>query len=282
METFDTRGPISVRVELGVGDVRVVATERADTVVDIQPSNRTKDSDVAAAEQTRVDYADGILTVRAPKRWKAVGRLLGPGRPFGKYDSVDVRVEVPARSHLSVDAGLASLRCSGRLGECNYRLGAGDIDVGHVCGRLDLSTGSGSVRVDKVDGAAKVRNGNGDTWIGEAGGGLEVKAANGRIDVGRAEEAVTAKSANGDIHVGEVVRGVVVAHTACGNVDIGVRPGVAAWLDLQTSFGHVQNSLDASERPGAAEAVVELRARTSFGDITVRRAAAGEDGRGAA
>ncbi|MGH9130823.1 MAG: DUF4097 family beta strand repeat-containing protein [Acidimicrobiales bacterium] len=282
MRTFDTSDPISVKVEIGVGDVRVVATERADTVVDIQPSDHTNACDVAAAEQTRVDYANGVLTVSAPLRWTPFARVVGPSLSARKRESIDIKLQVPSGSHLSVNAALAPLRCSGTLGRCNYRTGAGDVAIGHVSSWLELSTGSGSVRVDRVDGPAKVRNGNGGTWIGEAYGALEVKAANGRIEVGHVGEAVTAKTANGDIHLDEVVSGVVVANTGFGNVDLGVRTGIATWLDLHTGFGHVRNSLDAAERPDAAEPVIELRARTSFGDVTVRRAAAGEGDRGAA
>ena len=34
MQTFETPEPISVTVELGVGELRVVASDRTDTVVD--------------------------------------------------------------------------------------------------------------------------------------------------------------------------------------------------------------------------------------------------------
>ena len=52
----------------------------------------------------------------------------------------------------------------------------------------------------------------------------------------------------------------------------GSATGVAAWLDLDTSFGTVHNDLDAADGPAPGEDTVEVRARTAFGDITVRRA----------
>jgi len=55
MPVFDTPEPISVTVELGVGDLRVVAGDRADTVVEVRPSDPAKKGDVTAAEQTRVE-----------------------------------------------------------------------------------------------------------------------------------------------------------------------------------------------------------------------------------
>ena len=38
MPTFDTPEPISVTVELTLGDVRISAAERTDTVVAVEPS----------------------------------------------------------------------------------------------------------------------------------------------------------------------------------------------------------------------------------------------------
>jgi hypothetical protein len=70
MPTFETPEPISVTLALGVGDIRISASDRADTVVDVLPSDPAKKGDVLAAEQTRVDFANGRLVVKAPKGWR--------------------------------------------------------------------------------------------------------------------------------------------------------------------------------------------------------------------
>ena len=284
MQTFETPGPISVNVELAVGHLRIVAGTRTDTVVDVRPTNPARSSDVRAAEQTRVDFAGGRLSIRAPKGW----RLLPP---FGGGESIDVTIELPAGSNVRAAAAVATFECTGRLGECDLRTSAGDVRVAetgavqvktstgdisieHACGDADLVTSSGAVRLDRVDGAVVVKNSNGDTWIGEVGGTLRVNAANGKIAVDHARAGVTAKTANGDVRLGDVASGAVVALTARGKVDIGVRDGVAAWLDLSTSFGKVHSDLDAAHGPQAGEGAVEIRARTAFGDITIRRAPA--------
>jgi hypothetical protein len=288
MPTFDTPEPISVTVEFGVGDLRIVAGDRADTTVEVRPSNADSKADVTAAEQTRVEYAGGRLLIKAPKNWKYSFR--------GGGESIDVQIELPAGSQLRGDTGVTALRCQGRLGECRYRTGAGDIqleragavqlrtgagdiDVGEADGDAELSTGTGSVRIDRIDGAAVVKNANGDTWIGQVSGNLRVKAANGRILVDRARDTVAAKSANGDVRLGEVAHGAVLAQTAAGKVEIGVRDGVAAWLDLHTRFGNVHNDLDAAARPEPGEDAVEVRARTGFGDITIHRSLADDTGK---
>ncbi len=58
MPTFATPEPISVRVTVGAGSVRLVAADRADTVVQVRPHDQTRESDVRAAEQLRVDLRD--------------------------------------------------------------------------------------------------------------------------------------------------------------------------------------------------------------------------------
>jgi hypothetical protein len=288
MPTFDTPEPIFVTVELGVGDLRIVAGDRTDTTVEVRPSDAAKQADVTAAEQTRVEYAGGRLLVKAPKNWRQY-------TPRGGGESIDVRVELPAGSQLRGETGVAALHCQGRLGECRYktgigdlqvdqagtvqlRTGVGDITVEHADGDAELTTGSGSVRINRIDGAAVVKNSNGDTWIGEVTGNLRVNAANGRISVDRARETVAAKSANGDVRLGEVAHGAVLAQTGFGRVEVGIRDGVAAWLDLNTRYGNVRNNLDAAERPAPGEDAVEVRARTAFGDITIDRAVAAESG----
>ena len=89
MPTFDTPEPIAVTLDVGVGDIRVVAGDRTDTIVDVRPSDPAKKSDVTAAEQTRVEYSSGRLLVQAQKGWRWSFRS---GR-----ESIDVQIELPSR-----------------------------------------------------------------------------------------------------------------------------------------------------------------------------------------
>jgi hypothetical protein len=282
MPTFATPSPISLAVELGVGDLLIVASERTDTTVDVQPSDTGKKADVTAAEQTRVEFEDGRLTIRAPKGWRQ-------WTPRGGAESIDVEVRLPAGSEVHVHAGVAALRCTGHLGRSDLRTGVGEIRIGHagplkvrtgagdvtveqVVAHAEISTGSGAVHLGAVDATAAVKNSNGDTWVGVAEGELTVRAANGAISVDHAGAGVAARTANGNIRLGDVAGGAVLAQTSNGTVEIGVRPGVAAWLDVNTHFGRVDNQLDAADRPAPGQPTVEVRARSSFGDVTVRRA----------
>ena len=57
MPVFATPEPISVTIELNMGDTRIIASDRTDTLVEVSPRDDSKASDVRAAEQTRVEYS---------------------------------------------------------------------------------------------------------------------------------------------------------------------------------------------------------------------------------
>jgi hypothetical protein len=285
MPTFDTPDPISVTLEIGIGDIRIAASDRPDTVVEVRPSNAARKGDVELAEQTRVELAAGRLLIRAPRGWRYYIS------PWGGDESIDVEIALPAGSHVSADAGMGPIHALGRLGDCRCKTGFGDIAIEHaIAARLhtgggdvsidraegfaEVSTGTGTVRVGAADGGATVKNSNGPTWIGVAGADLRVKAANGTIDVDHALGSVDARSANGALRLAEVARGRVVADTAAGRVEIGVREGVAAYLDLDTRYGHLRNDLEIAAGPEPDAETVEVRARTGYGDIVIHRSLA--------
>ncbi len=278
MPIFDTPEPISVTVEPSVGNVRIVASDRTDTVVDVRPSDPSDASDVKAAEQTRVEFAAGTLTVKNSR---------SPFDFSNKTRSVDVTIELPAGSRVDGGTQLGDLRATGRLGEVRYKSGVGHFQLEHtgelhlhtstgnvvveqVAGNAEVTTSSGRIQLVEIDGTAQVKNSNGHTTLGDVAGAVKIRAANGDITVERAGDGVDAKTANGSVRVLETVRGLVELQTALGDIEIGVRRGSAAWLDVKTQFGHVHNTMDTVESPDTAADKVEVRAHTSFGEITVR------------
>src|SRR5688500_8770695 len=107
MPTFDTREPITATIDVVTGDVRISAGDVATTVVEVRPSDDTNKDDVRAAEQTRVEYANRQLVVKAPK--------LRSWSPRGDAGSIDVTVELPAGSNLNGTAQMADFDADGRL-----------------------------------------------------------------------------------------------------------------------------------------------------------------------
>ncbi len=280
MPTFDTPEPISVVLELIVGDVRILATDRADTVVELTPSDRTNDSDVRAAEQTRVEHSDARLLVKSQNRWRQYS-------PFGGDGSVDVVIELPVGSQVRLKVSMGDVHGEGRLGECRISAGAGhiwlartgplhlvtgsgDVTVDHADGQVEI-TGSGEVSIREIAGTAVIKNLNGNSWVGRVTGDLRCSAANGDVAVDAAEATVTAKTANGSIRIGEAVRGSIVLDTASGALEVGIREGSAALLDVRSRFGRVHNALETADGPGPSDETVEVRANTGYGDVVIRR-----------
>jgi DUF4097 and DUF4098 domain-containing protein YvlB len=279
MPTFSTPEPILATIELAAGDVRVFASDRDDTVVEVRPSTSSHEPDVKAAEQTQVDYSAAGLLIRGPK-YRGLG--------LRKIGSVDVTVELPAGSQMEAEASLGALRFSGQLGRCRVKVGAGDVEldragpvdlhsgagaitVGQISGHAEITTGSGRLRVSQIDGSAVIKNSNGETWVGEITGDLRVNAANGAITVGCAGSGVTASSANGEIRVEDLTRGSASLKTGFGEIHFGVHAGTAAKVDAYTRFGAVRNSMEAADSPEPSDEVLEVHARTNFGDIVIRR-----------
>ncbi len=278
MPKFETPEPVSVTLELGVANVRIAAGDRADTVVEVRPTNDADDSDVQAAQQVRIDHTSGTVQITGPKRTFDFSK---------KSKSVDVSIELPSGSQLSAHLQMGDVRCTGRLGECRVRTtgnvwlertgplrlhtGIGHVTVDGIAGDAEISTGSGKVQVGEVEGAAVVKNSNGDTAIDAVAGDLRVRNANGAIEVERAGTGVDAKTSNGSIRLGELVRGSVVLGTSNGNLDVGIAEGTAAWLEVNTGYGQVRNLLENATRPEEAEQTVEVRGRTSYGDIVIHR-----------
>jgi DUF4097 and DUF4098 domain-containing protein YvlB len=280
MPSYDTPEPIVASIEPVVGNVRIVASDRTDTTVDVRPSDPSNASDVKAAEQTRVEYAGGTLTVKAPRMW--------PLDFTNKTRSIEVTIELPAGSQLHGSTGMGDLHSTGRLGAVRYKTGighlqldhtgelhlhtaTGNVDVDQVEGNADVSTSSGRMHIGDVAGTCVLKNSNGATTIGTANGSVRARSANGDITVEHAEDGVDAKTANGSVRVLDAVRGALTLETALGEVEIGIRTGSAAWLDVKTQFGRVRNEMTEATSPDDATDKVEVRASTSVGDITVRR-----------
>jgi DUF4097 and DUF4098 domain-containing protein YvlB len=288
VSNFNTPSPIAVALDLYVADVRFAVSDRTDTTVEVRPSDPNKAADIKAAENTRVEYDDATRTLSIVTR-KPRNRFVNfsSKRP----ESIDLVIQLPTGSGVRGEAGLGDFESDGVLGTValktdlgsirlaetgplNLRSGAGGVTVEGVSGSAKVHNGSSDIRIGAVDGTADLSTGNGRVRVGVVTGPASIKASNGSVSVDRALSDVTAASSNGAVQIGEVVRGTVSATSKNGSVEVGVREGSAAWLELNTGVGRVYNELASSDAPEAGEPVdkVEVHASTTLGDVTVRRA----------
>jgi hypothetical protein len=286
MPVFAWPAPISVSVELTAAAVRLVASERSDTEVEIRPIDPADLLAARTAANTAVDFHDGRLTIGTPRAqpwsWKwAVDLVTGPS-------GVEVVVNLPTGSDVRVQTDYGEIRAEGEFGECRLRTSYGDIEVDRAA-TADLTTAGGAVGVARVEGRAQVTAGTGDLRIGDIGGPAIIKNDYGQTSVGRVEGElrlvgsygdmtvraaladVEARTAYGSVRIDEVVRGTVSLTTTSGRLEIGIREGTAAWLDVQTSHGTLRNSLPTRGGPDGFTDTVEIHASTRDGDIVIRR-----------
>lgn len=280
MPTYNTPTPIDLAINLQVGGIEIVAGDRADTVVTVSPTNPAKAVDRRGAEETRVDFDGRRLTIAGPR----------PRISFiGPTESVDLKVELPAGSRLTAEIAVGGVRTVGRLGATRLRCSMGPVDVdttgdlwlrashgnttlGTAQGGIEITADHGQIRVGTVTGDAILKASHGSIQVGESGGDLDAKLSYGDLEITKALASVSAKTAYGSIQLGEVSSGSVQVESGFGQVTIGVRPGVPAWLDLSSKDGHVRNELDGDGAPDESEQTVAVRVRTQHGNISIRRA----------
>lgn len=278
--THKTPDPIDLAINWQVGAVEVFATDRADTVVAVSPTNPEKAVDRRGAEETKVDFDGQRLTVTGPKpRFSVVGPT----------ESVDLTIQLPTGSRLSAEIAVGGVVTTGRLGATRIkgsmgpieidttsdlwlRAAHGTVTVGTADGGVEVTADHGQVRIGTVTGEAIFKASHGTITVGECGGDLEAKLSYGDLEITRALASVAAKTSYGSIRIQEVSSGSIQVESGFGQVAIGVRPGVPAWLDLSSKDGRVRNELDSDRAPEASEQTVAVRARTQYGDITIQRA----------
>ncbi|MFD9734878.1 DUF4097 family beta strand repeat-containing protein [Umezawaea sp. NPDC059074] len=216
MRTFATPAPISAVLDIPAGRVHFIAADRSDTAVEVLPSDASKRRDVKVAEQTTVDFADGVLRIAATAK----------NQVLGNSGSIEVTVQLPAGSHVEAKAASAEFRGVGRLGEVTLDSShgvikldeasgvhlttlAGDVTVGRLTGPGEISTAQGDIRVtEAVRGAVVLSTQAGDVTVGAAVGvsaSLDAGTTRGRIHnalkntTGTADLTIHATTAHGDI-----------------------------------------------------------------------------------
>jgi DUF4097 and DUF4098 domain-containing protein YvlB len=261
MPNFTTPQPITATVEISAGAVRLVATDRDDTVVEVRPRDESRSQDVKAAEQVRVDFNNGTLAVTSHR-----------GFSFPRRGAVVVDVGLPAGSRLDVAVASANVVADGEYADCKFASASGDLTVASAAGNIKADTASGAVAVDVVKGAAAISTASGDVTIGNLDGDLKFRAASGSLTVRRLHGKVNAQTASGDVNVATAVNGGLSVQTSSGEVTVGIAEGTAAQLDLRTRSGDVRNSLAESDGPADGDETLVVNAQTASGDVIVQRA----------
>lgn len=173
MQKFATPAPISTVLDIPAGLVRFIAADRNDTSVEVRPANAAKSRDVRAAEQTEVEFADGVLRIRGEAR----------NQILGASGAVEITVQLPAGSRVEAKAASAEFRGVGRLGDIAFEAAQSDIKLDEAA-NVRLTTQAGDVTVGRLTGSAEISTRKGDITVGVAAGlsaSLDAGTSYGRI-----------------------------------------------------------------------------------------------------
>ena len=260
--TFDSSEAISIELDVEYGGVRIIASERTTTVVDVRPASEGRRADIDAVERTRVQFSGGRLEVRAPKP-RGLSRFIRPG-------AIDLIMQVPAGSQVRGHTAYLDFDAEGRLGDCFIKTAYGTLRV-EEAGSLTLQTSAGNVTAGRATGPVEISSSSGDLRLGETSAPATLKTSSGDIRVERAGESINARTAYGAIHVAHAVRGQLDLTTSYGDIEVGVVEGTATFLELRSDHGRVRNELDRVDDSAESVESLKVRARVGYGDIWIRR-----------
>jgi len=174
MQNFATPTTITTVVDLPAGRIQVIATDRTETAVEVRPANAGKGRDVKAAEQTEVEFSDGVLRITAPTEKNQL---------FGPSGSIEVTVQLPAGSSVEAKAGAAEFRGVGRLGGVAFEGANGEIKIDEAA-TVRLTAHAGNVSVGRLTGPAEISTQKGDIHVAEATtGAVVLQTQSGNITV---------------------------------------------------------------------------------------------------
>jgi DUF4097 and DUF4098 domain-containing protein YvlB len=246
-ETFTTPGAVTLQINIPAGDVEIETRESAETIVELEVRGRNAEE---LERETRIEArprVDGHEVVVDAAQVRRLLRIRD-----GDYR---VRIQAPPGAAVQADLASADIRGRGRYGE------------------VELDVASGDVEFDQVDGEAKVNTASGDIELRRVSS-ARLNSASGDVRVDESSRSVEVNTASGDIQIRKVVEGNVKAHSASGDIEVGIARGSRLWVDAQSLSGDTSSELELEPAPAADDEgpLVELRAQTMSGDISVRRA----------
>jgi DUF4097 and DUF4098 domain-containing protein YvlB len=283
-ETFKTPGAVRLDIRNGAGEVRLDAGSAQDETTIVLEPLRDNESSIEAVQTARVELherADGqdvVIDVRGRSKWfrgaevlVAVTCPLEPAVEI-KTGSADIEGRGLFKS-VDVETGSGDVQFADISGDAEVGAASGDVQISLIGGEARLNTASGDIQVGMIGADGRINSASGDVMIRTGGGRLEVNSASGDVQVKEALGSVNINTASGDQQVGSVFHDSVNLKSASGDLRIGIKEGSRLFIDARSRSGEVSSELPVSDAPLEGEApLIELRANTMSGDITIHRA----------
>lgn len=246
-ETFSTPGPVKLEINIPSGDVDVETVDGETTAVELEVRGHEAEEHERKAQIELSQRGDRYEVVVSAQR----------GLAFSfRNREYRVRISAPHGAHVEANVASADIEGRGRYGDVEVNTASGDVEFERIEGEAQIDSASGDVQIERV-GSAKVNSASGDIRIDETADGADVNTA------------------SGDVDLRTVVAGEVKVNSASGDVDVGIAKGSRLWVEAQSLSGDTSSELElesGSPIEGDEGPLVELKARTMSGDISVKRA----------
>jgi DUF4097 and DUF4098 domain-containing protein YvlB len=272
-ETYETPGPLRLRLDVPVGRIEIEAGGGTTTDVELDAASGDMRALVDNARVVLRDRGDGheLLLEVQPR--------FGFFVSLGRTQDLRVRISCPRGADLDVTTRSADLVARGEVGAVAVKTASGDVSIDDAARDARVHTASGDVRMDYVGGTASVQTASGDVALNRVEGEVTAQLVSGDLWIRDANHAVSARTVSGDQRIEAVVRGAVELQSVSGDVLVGVRRGSAVYVDVSTVSGSTSSELELADAPAHVDVDtdgphVELRAKTVSGDVSIVRAPA--------
>jgi hypothetical protein len=271
-----------------------------------QPAPRSSVIDASGADAAGADAAGADVGLAG------AGRLIVDTDPArdGWKSSFSVHVTAPTASGIRIQSQSADITLTGRSERLEARTASGDVRVEEVTDRSVVQTASGAVWI-AATGHCDVRTASGDIQVNGISVAAVVHSTSGDIKLDNTTGNINARSVSGDIQLMDATSGSVELVTVSGDVQVGIHAGSLTAVDLSTISGKTDTDYQVSatvprdeapmgEAPVADapigevrvdgtsggeaaadgvndtidEPVLDLRVKTTSGNIRLRRAVA--------
>jgi Putative adhesin len=272
---FDTPGPVHLDLELPIGRVDVETMDGTTTHVDLEGTSDVQDLIQTAVVESRPRGGGHEVRVEVRRR---SGFFLS----FGHTPDLRLRVTAPPDAEIVIRTKSADVRARGRYGSAEVKTASGDINLDAVTGDVRVKTASGDLALWEAGGTAHVQTASGDVAFQQTRGDVTVQAVSGDVWIKDASSSAHVTTVSGDQRLDAVVEGAIEAHAVSGDIMIGVRRGSRVYVDANTISGSTHSELSLTDAPAEDGGegtdgdgpMVEVRAKTVSGDISIVRAAA--------
>ena len=242
-ESFETPGPLRIKIEIPSGDVELETVDGSTTEVELSgPAELVEEARI----ELRPKGEGHELFVQTHPR--------SGFRVFRSSENVELRITAPHGADVDASAASADIEGRGRFGDVEVEAASGDVSFEHVGGEAKTQTASGDVEIERLGGAGKLQSASGDISVGEAAGSLKVQTA------------------SGDQEIGSVASGEIALQTASGDIEVGVKRGTKVFIDARSMSGETSSELEVGDAaPEGDGPGVEVKATAMSGDIRIVR-----------